>query len=87
MRGMNINKYEQNLLFILQMHYYQEIKYNFKNYHAWTITITLNMHVSEVQMFKQAIKFTNYLQEENRAMKIQTNFKHSINVACSENRR
>ena len=28
---MNMNKYEKNLIFIMQMHY-QEIKYNFKNY-------------------------------------------------------
>ena len=28
---MNINKYEQILILIVQMHY-QEIKYNFKNY-------------------------------------------------------
>ena len=44
------------------------------------------MHVSEVQRFKQAIKFTNYLQEENRAMKIQTNFKHPINAAVKIDR-
>ena len=28
---MNMDKYEQNLILIMQMHY-QEIKYNFKNY-------------------------------------------------------
>ena len=37
--------------------------------------------MSEVLRFKQAIKFANYLQGKNRTIKIQTNFKHSVNVA------
>ena len=36
-----------------------------------------------MKKFKQAIKFTNYLQEKKKTtgLKIQTNFKYSVNVA------
>ena len=36
-------------------------------------------------MFKQAIKFTHYLQEKNGAMKMQINLKHSINTVLKIN--
>ena len=36
--------------------------------------------------FKQAMKFTDYLQEKNRIMKIQTKFKDSVNVALIKNK-
>ena len=46
-------------------------KSNFKNCKFQT--------VKSIKVQKTGYQFTNYLQDKNRTMKIQTNFKHSVN--------
>ena len=74
-----MDKYEQNLILIMQMHY-QEIKYNFKIY--------MN-NSCKSQNYKGSNRLSNLhssYKRKNRALKIQTNFKHSINVALKINK-
>ena len=58
----------------MQMHY-RERKYTFKNYMK-------NCYKSQIYKGSNRLsKLQKYLPEKKRTMKIQTNFKHSVNVA------
>ena len=60
--------------------YYHERKYNFKNYMKSSYKSSIKVQTG-YQIYK-----LDYLQEKNRTMKIQTDFKHSVNVALKTNK-
>ena len=67
---MNMNKYKQKKFILAMQMHHQEIKYNFKNY--------MNNSYKPPK-YKGSNRLSNLqtVYKKNRAMKIQTKFKHS----------
>ena len=57
--------------------HYQQRKYNLKNYVKSSY---------KSQKYKGSNRLSNYLQDKNRTLKIQTSFNHSVNVALEVNK-